>query len=104
MGKRKITVTVDAELLDQIAMMGAGSVSSVVNEALVVEVERRARMTNLHRLLDRWDQQLGPVSAAVAGEAKEAFDDLDAVADVARTTSVPTGSVAPSRPPRRGVA
>ena len=38
MAKRKITVTVDESLVDQVQALGAASLSSVVNEALEREV------------------------------------------------------------------
>ena len=96
MAKRKITVTVDEELVEHVQALGAESLSAVVNEALAHEVERRARAAALGRLLAEWDATHGPVSAAAAAAAAAAFDDLDAVA-VERPP--PTG-----RSRRRGAA
>lgn len=78
MAKRKITVTVDEELVDSVRSLGIESLSSVVNTALSSEVERRARAAALERLLEEWDVRLGPVSDDAAARAREAFDDLDA--------------------------
>jgi hypothetical protein len=79
MAKRKITVTVDAELVDSVQALGAGSLSAVVNDALSHEVDRLARAAALGRLLAEWDEAFGPVSAAAAADAAAVFDDLDAV-------------------------
>jgi len=96
MAKRKITVTVDEELVESVQALGAESLSAVVNEALAHEVERRARAAALGRLLADWDATYGPVGAEAAAAAAAAFDDLDAVA-VARPA-------APARRRRRGAA
>jgi predicted transcriptional regulator len=80
MAKRKITVTVDEELVESVQALGAESLSAVVNEALAQEVERRARAAALGRLLADWDAAHGPVATEEAAAAAAAFDDLDAVA------------------------
>jgi hypothetical protein len=80
MAKRKITVTVDEDLVESVQALGAESLSAVVNEALAAEVERRARRAALGRLLADWDAALGPVSEEAAAAAAAAFDDADAVA------------------------
>lgn len=41
MAKRKITVTVDDDLVEAVQRLGAESLSSVVNAALARDVERR---------------------------------------------------------------
>ena len=80
MPKRKITVTVDQELVDLIQALGVDmSLSGVVNEALGVHVERLGRLAALRELLDGWDERYGPVSAAAGAEARDAFDELDGV-------------------------
>jgi hypothetical protein len=78
MAKRKITVTVDEELVEAV-QGGVEPLSSVVNAALAREVERRARAAALRRVLAGWDDTYGPVSDAVADAARRAFDDLDAL-------------------------
>lgn len=96
MAKRKITVTVDGALVENVRALGAESLSSVVNTALAREVDRRARMAALEGMLAGWEAAFGPVPPEAAAQATAAFDDLDAVAE----------RVAPSRevPRRRGVA
>ena len=96
MAKRKITVTVDEELVESVQGLGAESLSAVVNEALAAEVERRARAAALGRLLGEWDKAFGPVGEAAAAAAAAAFDDVDAVA-------VPAPDV-PAKRRRRGAA
>ncbi|MCA1846381.1 MAG: type II toxin-antitoxin system CcdA family antitoxin [Actinobacteria bacterium] len=96
MAKRKITVTVDEELVDTVSALGAESLSAVVNEALAHEVERRARAAALGRLVAEWDARYGPVSDEAAAAASAAFDDLDAVA--------PDVPAAPGRRRRKGAA
>jgi hypothetical protein len=78
MAKRKITVTVDEELVEAVRG-GVESLSSVVNSALASEVERRARAAALRRVLVGWDEAYGPVSDAAGDAARRAFDDLDAL-------------------------
>jgi hypothetical protein len=77
MAKRKITVTVDADLVAAIRSEQGETLSAVVNAALVEEVDRRARRTALGRLLAEWDAAAGPVSAEAAALASAAFDELD---------------------------
>jgi hypothetical protein len=92
MAKRKITVTVDEDLVETVQALGAESLSAVVNDALANEVERRARAAALARLLADWDATYGPVPAEAATAAAAAFDDLDAVGVAADR---------PARPARR---
>ena len=80
MAKRKITVTVDEELVETAQALGAESLSSVVNRALAQEVDRRARAAALARLLAEWDAAFGPVDRAAAAWAAEVFDEIDGVA------------------------
>jgi hypothetical protein len=80
MAKRKVTVTVDEELVELVQALGAESLSSVVNLALAAELERRARAAALARLLKEWEDAFGPVGPGAADAARVAFDDLDAVA------------------------
>ncbi len=83
MAKRKITVTVDEELVDLAHVLGADtSLSGVMNEALGEHVERLGRLAALRDLLDAWDASYGPISDQAEEEAKAAFDELDALAAV----------------------
>jgi hypothetical protein len=81
MAKRKITVTVDDELVDAVRALNADSLSSVVNAALANELDRRARAATLGRILGDWDARFGTVPDEVAAAASAAFDDLDATGD-----------------------
>lgn len=82
MAKRKITVTVDEDLVDAVQVLGAESLSAAVNRALAAEVDRRARSAALARLLAEWDAALGLVPAAAAADAAAAFDDVDGLVEL----------------------
>ena len=77
MAKRKVTVTIDGELLDLLRDQGAENVSAAINEALTEHAEKVGRLAALRSQLDRWDAEFGPVSAKAALEARRAFDELD---------------------------
>lgn len=77
MAKRKVTVTIDAELLDVLRDQGAENVSAAVNEALAHHAERVGRLAALRSQLDRWDAEFGPVSEKAARQARQSFDELD---------------------------
>lgn len=81
MAKRKITVTVDEDLVETAQALGAESLSSVVNQALAREVDRRARSAALGRLLADWEERLGPVDDAASAWASATFDTLDGTAE-----------------------
>lgn len=77
MAKRKITVTVDEELVDLAHALGEDKLSAVVNTALAEHVERLGRLATLRQLLDQWDAQAGPVPAEVRADAAAAFDEAE---------------------------
>lgn len=77
MAKRKITVTVDAETLEQAQSLGIQNLSAVVDEALARHVDRLARHAALRDLLDTWDRDLGAVPDSDREAARAAFDELD---------------------------
>lgn len=79
MAKRKVTVTLDGELLDILRDQGVENVSAAINEALAEHAEKVGRLAALRSQLDRWDHEFGPVSAKAALEARRAFDELDAL-------------------------
>lgn len=81
MAKRKITVTVDAELIDDARRLGVETLSGLVNEALGAHVERMARLEALRDLLRGWDEALGPVPEEEMAAARGLFDHLDGVAE-----------------------
>ncbi len=77
MAKRKITVTVDEELVEAArGAFNAESLSAIVNTALAHEIDRRARRAALGRLLAEWEDQLGPVDPSVLADAESAFDEF----------------------------
>jgi hypothetical protein len=75
MAKRKITVTVDEELVDLVHAFGEEKLSAVVNTALAEHVERLGRLATLRHLLDRWEATAGPVPPEVRADAAAAFDE-----------------------------
>ncbi len=85
MAKRKITVTVDAAILEQAQSLGVQNLSAVVDEALEIHVERLARQAALRELLDTWDREAGPVPESEKAAARAAFDELDGLTDGRRT-------------------
>lgn len=95
MAKRKITVTVDEDLVEAVQALGADSLSAVVNAALGSELDRRSRAAALGRMLAEWDNTLGTVPDHVAATAAAAFDDVDATGEL---------SVVATRPGRGGKA
>lgn len=85
MAKRKITVTVDAAILEQAQSLGVQNLSAVVDEALEIHVERLARQAALRELLDAWDREAGPVPESEQASARAAFDELDGLTDGRRS-------------------
>lgn len=83
MAKRKITVTVDEELVALAHEFGEEKLSAVVNTALAEHVERLGRLATLRQLLDRWEAQAGPVPPDVQADAVAAFDEADGSPSVA---------------------
>lgn len=84
MPKRKITVTVDGDLVDLAHQLGGDTaLSAVVNDALAEHVERLGRLAALKQQLDEWDEKYGPASPEFAADAKAAFDEADGLAEVA---------------------
>ena len=79
MAKRKITVTVDEDLVDAVQELDVASLSAVVNGALSEEVDRLARRAALGRMLAEWDEAFGRVSEEDLATARAAFDDADAL-------------------------
>jgi hypothetical protein len=79
MAKRKITVTVDEELLDIIRIQGSENLSATINDALAEHAHRIGRLAALRKQLDDWDATFGPVSAKATRAARQAFNELDGV-------------------------
>jgi hypothetical protein len=85
-------VTVDEGLVESVQALGVESLSSVVNDVLGAEIERRARAAGLRRLLAGWDEQFGSLDLADAAAAAAAFDDLDGVAAPSAPAATPSRS------------
>ncbi len=81
MAKRKITVTVDAELIDDARRLGVETLSGLVNDALGAHVERIARREALRDLLAGWAEALGPIGDGELDAARSLFDRLDGVSE-----------------------
>ena len=62
--KRKISVSLDAELVEQLER-GPEGLSAQVNEAVRERFEHRERQPLLSELLDRLDAEHGPVEPAL---------------------------------------
>ena len=77
MAKRKITVTVDEDVLDNLRLLGADNVSGVVNEAVRAHVDRLARLAALQSWVADWESGYGPISPEAAAEAEADLDALD---------------------------
>jgi Arc/MetJ family transcription regulator len=79
MAKRKVTVTIDEDILDTLTMLGAENVSSVVNDALRSRVESIAHNQALGELLASWREQYKPPSERARKAARLALQELDGV-------------------------
>jgi len=66
--KRKVTVTIDEDLVNELER--AGNVSAQLNEAGWALVERRQRAERLSALLDAFDQEDGPLAVDPAEDAR----------------------------------
>lgn len=74
MATRKISVTVDEELVDAVqGRVGARGVSSFVSRAIRHELERE----ELGELLANLEEILGPVDEQLLAEAAAAFDETE---------------------------
>lgn len=58
----RVNITVPDDLLDRARAAGL-NVSRTAAEALADELDRRAKIAELDRLLAEWDAELGPLSA-----------------------------------------
>jgi Arc/MetJ-type ribon-helix-helix transcriptional regulator len=76
-GKRRLSATVDADLLDAalraVAAGRAPSVSAWVNDALRRHVEHEARLKAADEVWEQWQAEFGPVSDE---EIEAAYDRL----------------------------
>jgi antitoxin CcdA len=68
--KRKVSVSLDEDLVAELETAD-DALSSQVNEAIRVEVERRKRNRLLTALLDSLDAEYGPVDEALVAKYAE---------------------------------
>ncbi|HKH05467.1 MAG TPA: type II toxin-antitoxin system CcdA family antitoxin [Acidimicrobiales bacterium] len=66
--KRKVSLSLDADLVDELEHDADEGLSSQVNVVLRAEVERRRRQRALRALLDRLAQEDGALTADDEGE------------------------------------
>jgi antitoxin CcdA len=59
--KRKVSLSLDADLVDELEQSTDEGLSGQVNKAVRAEVERRRRQRALRALLDRLDLEEGPL-------------------------------------------
>ena len=60
--KRKVSLTLDADLVDELGDLPDTALSTQVNEAIRTEVVRRRRQRALGDLLDRMTAEDGPLT------------------------------------------
>lgn len=82
--KRKISVTLDAELLAELEQ-GAGSTSAQLNEALRAEIMRRRQRAGWQAVLDDLLESDGPLDTpedlAAMARMEEQWRELDRIAE-----------------------
>lgn len=76
MAKKKVSVTIDEELLE-LANDSGTPVSVLVNTALGEHLDRLARRAALADLLERWDSLFGPIDESERGDIQAAFAEAD---------------------------
>jgi post-segregation antitoxin (ccd killing protein) len=78
MAKRKLTITVDEELLVQLDSLGVENISATVNAAIVRLVEERLRLQALEQLVEGLIAVNGEPTAQEFALAEALFDELEA--------------------------
>ena len=76
MPKKKLTVTVDESILDDLNRLGFENVSATVNEALASMIERKLRLEALGRLVDDLITANGEPTAEHYAASEAAFAEL----------------------------
>ena len=73
MATTRITITIDAELLDELrSRVGRGEVSGYIVEAL----RARLRKDPILELLDKLDDMYGPLTEAEIAQGEREFDEM----------------------------
>jgi post-segregation antitoxin (ccd killing protein) len=70
----KVSVTIDADLLEEVKSYAGGNLSRYVNEALREQV----RSTRLRRLVAEHEAEFGPIPAELLAEAEAQFKAAEA--------------------------
>ena len=86
MNKRRITLNLDADVVEALQAVGGASMSAVANDALRDALERRAHQAALLEWLDELDAEHGGATPEQRAEA-EAFLDAVERRDVAATAA-----------------
>jgi antitoxin CcdA len=60
--KRKVSLTLDSDLIDELGDLPDTALSTQVNEAIRIEVSRRRRQRALRDLLEHLDAEDGPLT------------------------------------------
>jgi hypothetical protein len=79
MAKHKVTVTIDEDILETLALLGVDNVSSVMNDALRSRVESMAHHQALGELLGSWREQFKVPSDRTREAARAALRELDGI-------------------------
>lgn len=61
--KRKVSLTLDSDLVDELEDLPDTALSTQVNDAIRIEVSRRRRQRALRELLEHLDADDGPLTA-----------------------------------------
>ena len=66
--KRKVSLSLDADLVAELEQVTDEGLSGQVNEAVRTEVDRRRRQQSLRALLERFDRDEGPLGPSDEAE------------------------------------
>ncbi|MGQ0480509.1 MAG: hypothetical protein ACT4O0_05695 [Pseudonocardia sp.] len=76
MSKRRVTLNLDAEIVDALKAIGGESLSATVNEKLREAVEGELHRAALLRWLDQLDATFGAPTAEMYSQAEALLDEL----------------------------
>lgn len=79
MAKRKVTVTIDAQLLDRLRQLSDAPLSQEVNAALGLRVADLEHHRGLGLFLDEHEAKYGLPSDEAMAWAQQAFDEADGI-------------------------
>lgn len=87
MNKRRVTLNLDADVVEALRAAGGDSMSAVANDALRDALERRAHQVALLRWLDELDAEHGVATPEQRTEVESFFDGVER-----RDVTVTTGA------------